>query len=112
MKIGAVARAHTDGIDCRIHEADGGIAVGNRLLVDESHVTGPHGRGETGPAPASSTATLVGANVKVLIGFCGDIRNIAERCRALVGGVNHARKLLPGGNWNGIGGDSAAAVNP
>src|ERR1017187_5967672 len=93
-------------------EAKWRIAVGNRLLIDKSHIAGPPRRSKTGPAPACTTAALVGTNVKVKIGFGGDVRNIAQCGRALVGGANHACKLLPRGNRNVVLRNSAATVDP
>src|SRR5208282_4467179 len=65
VEIGVVARAHADIVDSGVDEPDIPIAVGSRLLIGQSQVAGPHGRGKAGSAVfIGRAAGLVGANVK------------------------------------------------
>src|SRR5580658_6214495 len=65
MKIGVVTRPHAKRINGRINEADRRIAIKSRLLIDQGHVTSPHGRRKTGAAILVCRAGgLPGTNVK------------------------------------------------
>ena len=56
-----------------------------QLLVDESDVAGPHGRGEAGAAVVVRQAGgLVGAGVEGEVGVGRDVGAVAQGRRALV----------------------------
>ena len=101
------------GVDGGVDEADEGLAVGGELLVDEGDVAGPHGRGEAGAAVfVGEAGGLVGAGVEGEVGVGGDVGAVAQGGGALVGGVDDAGELLPGGDGDVVGGDAAAGVGP
>jgi len=111
VEVVVIVRPHTKRINSRIDEAERRVAVGNRLLIDKSHVSGPHGGRKTSAAVfVCSASGLVGANIKVKIGFRGDVRGVAQSNGALVGRGDHTRELLPGRNWKGVRRIVAAAT--
>jgi len=106
----AVSGARSDGIKDWIQESNataGGSPCLNCLLIYQRHEAGPPRGGKAGSGEVGKTSP-VGAGVVVEIAFHGDIRHIAERGRALVGGGGYA--CLPTGNRNRVGTDTAAAA--
>ena len=79
MEVGVIARAQTDRIQGRINEAECRLAIGDRLLIGESQIAGPHGRGKAGAAVKIFGASgLIGANVKSEISIGRNIGAVAE----------------------------------
>ena len=111
MEIGVIARAQANRIKARIDEPDRRIAIGNRLLIDQSQVSGPHGRRKTGSTIIVGRAgSLIGADVKREIRVCRNVRAVAIRLRT--GGTSTGRRGLPGWNRKTVRRNAAAAVNP
>ena len=86
----SIPRAQSERIDRRIDESQRRIALAHRLLVDQSHITGPHRRGKTRSAPASLARFLIRAAIEVEIRFSRDVRRVPQRGRAFVLGGDHA----------------------
>src|SRR5580704_7030555 len=78
VEVGRTAFPQTQRVNSWVNEAGRFIAVGFRLLISQSQVAGPHGRGKTGPAIKVFRASgLVGADVKGKIRVCRDVRAVA-----------------------------------
>ena len=78
VEISVIVRAQSNRIQRGIDEPDGLIAVSDRLLIDQSQVASPHGRGKTGSTVVVGGARgLVGADVKGEIGVRGNVRTVA-----------------------------------
>src|ERR1039457_3349593 len=113
VESGAVTPPHANQINVRINETEWRFAVHSRLLIDQSHVTGPHGRRKTGPAElVCSAGGLVGTHVKGIVGVGRYVGAVAKGRRSLVARVDHARELLPRGNRDLVRGDAVAAIHP
>src|ERR1700677_5034401 len=112
MKKRGIARAESRWVNDRINVADR-LAIGCRLLIGQSQVTGPHRCCKAGPAILIRRASLlVGANIESEISIGRYIRAVAISGRALVGRSDYTRKLLPRGDRDLIRRDAAAAVCP
>src|SRR5208337_1263116 len=113
VKVRGVAGGYVLCVDGWVDEANGRIAVGDQLLIDQSDEARPHGSGEAGAAVLIRQARcLVGAGVEGEIRVCRDVWAIAIGRRTLVAGVDYARELLPGRNRDLVRRDPAAAVYP
>lgn len=113
MEVRGIIGCHILRVDSRIEKADCRLTVGNELLVDQRDITGPHGRSEAGAAIfVRRTRCLVGADVKAEVRVRRHIRAVAKGGGTLVARVDDARKLLPGGNCDFVGSDTAAAIHP
>src|SRR5208282_5245814 len=105
-----VAVPQVQRINGGINEAGCRNAVGSRLLIGQSQIAGPHGRGKTGSAVFVLSATaLVGTDVKAKIRVGRDVWDIAIGLgtASAFGDRGH----LPGGNIN-VGPRAAATVGP
>src|SRR5580692_834055 len=113
VEVGRIAFPQTQRVNSWVNEAGRFIAVGFRLLISQSQVAGPHGRGKTGPAIKVFRASgLVGADVKGKIRVCRDVRAVAIFRGSLVGLGDHSFKFLPTRNRELVGRDAAATVDP
>lgn len=113
MEVSAVAGSDVLRVDGGVEEADGGLSVGDQLLVDERDVSRPHRRGEAGASVLIGCAGgLIGTDVEGEVSVGRDVGAVAIGGRTFVAGVDHARELLPGRNRDLVGRNAAAAVGP
>ena len=111
MKIRVVVRTQTNRIQSRINEAHAVIAIGHRLLIDQSQVAGPHGRSKAGsPILVGRAGGLVRTHVESKIRVRRNVWAIAIGFRTAGAAAGRAR--LPGRNRIFVRRNAAATVDP
>src|SRR5579872_6453256 len=100
----------SDAVESRIDEAYSWLALSDKPFVNHSNEAGPLRRGKAGAAIASAASAIVAA-VLVGVGFGGDVRIVAQRGRAFVGGIDDAVKgLILGNRYSVLVNRTGAAV--
>ena len=111
MKIRVVVRTQTNRIQTRIYEAHAVIAIGDRLLIDQSQVAGPHGRSKAGtPILVGCAGGLVRTHVESKIRVRRNVWAIAIGFGTAGAAAGRAR--LPGRNRIFVRRNAAATVDP
>ncbi len=117
MEVAAVVTATANSVEGRIKETDRPFALLRRLLIGQSHHSGPHGRGgrsaaDGDPAAAAAQTAATRRTSRTIDGVAGggigierDIRRLAHTVGIL---VLSAGAFLPGGLFPVLA-DAAAA---
>src|SRR5579872_512361 len=100
----------SDAVESRIDEAYSWLALSDKPFVNHSNEAGPLRRGKAGAAIAPAASAIVAA-VLVGVGFGGDVRIVAQRGRAFVGGIDDAVEgLILGNRYSVLVNRTGAAV--